>query len=55
MFSDLASLEIPPTKKYLILVNPFSGTRKALTIYKGCVAPILSDAEVDYDLVVTGA
>ncbi|XP_064625235.1 sphingosine kinase 2-like [Lineus longissimus] len=50
---NLSSWNLPQNKKYLIFVNPFSGTRKALTMYKETVAPILSEAEVCYDLVVT--
>jgi sphingosine kinase len=41
------------TKKLLILVNPASGPGKAKEIFSQRVRPVLAEASVAYDLVVT--
>ena len=41
------------TDRLLVLINPFSGTKKGLEIYKSIVAPMLDQAGIDHDHVVT--
>jgi sphingosine kinase len=49
---SVTSLQIPPTK-YLVFLNPVGGQKKAREIYDSVVAPMLDQASVDHDLVVT--
>ncbi|CAG0916316.1 unnamed protein product [Notodromas monacha] len=49
----LPQVDCLPDKKFLILVNPASGPGKALEIFMQRVRPVLAEAAVGYDLVVT--
>lgn len=40
-------------RKLLIFANPFSGRRRALTVYTSVVEPLLKQAAVDHQLIVT--
>lgn len=41
------------TERLLVIVNPFSGTKKGLEIYKNNVAPMLEQAGVEHDSIIT--
>lgn len=45
---------MPMTRKLLILVNPFGGAGKALTMFKQKVVPMLAEADIPYKMIVTG-
>lgn len=53
---DTGTLTCPimPNKKLLIFVSPKSGSGKAFSIFKQRVAPVLAEAAISYDLIVTG-
>lgn len=40
-------------KKLLVFINPFSGTGKALHLFQSRIIPILAEAGVHYETVVT--
>ena len=41
-------------KRWLILANPASGSGKAVNIFKERVHPMMAEAAIDYELIVTG-
>lgn len=43
----------PSSRKYLIFVSPKSGSGRALTIFKQRVLPMLAEASISYDLIIT--
>ena len=45
---------LPKRKHHLVLLNPYSGRGKASQIFHQCVKPMFTEAEMDYELVVTG-
>lgn len=50
---DLESGSLP-ARNLLVLVNPFSGRRKALTMYKEKVRPMFAEAEIKHTVIKTG-
>jgi len=54
LFADIATLSPLPERKLLVLVNPFSGSGKALHVFQRHVVPMFAEAGVQYQLVVTG-
>ncbi|XP_032236955.1 sphingosine kinase 1 [Nematostella vectensis] len=54
---DLESIQakknLPPSRKMLVFVNPFSGKGKSLKIFRNKVAPMFENADIDYKLVIT--
>ncbi|EDO40058.1 predicted protein, partial [Nematostella vectensis] len=44
---------LPPSRKMLVFVNPFSGKGKSLKIFRNKVAPMFENADIDYKLVIT--
>ncbi|XP_074647436.1 sphingosine kinase 1-like [Tubulanus polymorphus] len=44
---------IPQNKKYLILLNPFSGPGKALQLFREKIAVMLGESEMPYELIIT--
>ena len=53
-FVDLSKAELPEERRILVLVNPASGAGKALSIFKENAAPLLSEAGINFNMVVTG-
>ncbi|MCP9260774.1 Sphingosine kinase 1 [Dirofilaria immitis] len=49
----LASDLIRPRRHVLVIVNPFSGQKRGLKLWKAHVEPILQIANIDYDIVKT--
>ncbi|ELT99919.1 hypothetical protein CAPTEDRAFT_126517 [Capitella teleta] len=49
----LTQLTIPLTKRFLVLVNPFSGPGLALTLFQERVVPMLAEAGFPYHMIVT--
>jgi len=46
--------KLPARRKILVFVNPFSGSGKSLKIFNSNVAPMFTDAAIDYTLFITG-
>ncbi|KAI3633835.1 hypothetical protein MIR68_008167 [Amoeboaphelidium protococcarum] len=42
-----------PAAKYTVIVNPFSGTKKAMQMYKQQIRPMLQLAQIQINLIVT--
>jgi len=53
--ADIASLRPLAERRLLVLVNPFSGTGKALHLFQQHVVPVFAEASLQYQLVVTGS
>jgi sphingosine kinase len=53
-FTDVRQLSVPPSKKLLVLVNPFSGPGTALSLFQERVVPMFAEAGILYHLIVTG-
>ncbi|CAL1278917.1 unnamed protein product [Larinioides sclopetarius] len=45
---------VPTSKKFLILINPKSGSGKAYQIFKERVIPLLVESDTQYEVLVTG-
>lgn len=43
----------PEGERLLVVVNPFSGTAKGEEVYKTIVSPMLEQADIDHDLLIT--
>lgn len=43
----------PRTRRHLVLLNPFGGKGKALTEFKNTVVPVLGEADIQYNMIVT--
>jgi hypothetical protein len=43
----------PESERLLVLVNPFAGRKKGMEIYKNVVAPMLDQAGIEHDSVIT--
>jgi len=50
----MAGLSELSERRLLVLVNPFSGPGKALHTFQRHVVPLLAEAQLHYQLVVTG-
>ncbi|GFO32054.1 sphingosine kinase [Plakobranchus ocellatus] len=50
---DLSSNIPPQRKRWLFLINPFSGPGKAHTIFKQDIIPVLFEASIPYKAIVT--
>lgn len=50
---DLSNIQPPPSRNYLVFVNPVGGTGNALRIWERHTLPFLINAGVNYELVVT--
>lgn len=48
-----AERSLPPSRKLLILINPFSGSGKSLKMFHGKVEPMLQNADIDYRHIIT--
>uniref|UniRef100_A0A7S1FT61 DAGKc domain-containing protein n=1 Tax=Corethron hystrix TaxID=216773 RepID=A0A7S1FT61_9STRA len=51
--SGLQSAHTPTAKKYLVVVNPMSGTKKGRQIYESTVKNMLMESNVDHEVLVT--
>jgi len=51
---EMAGLSELSERRLLVLVNPFSGPGKALHTFQRHVVPLLAEAQLHYQLVVTG-
>ena len=51
--ADLPSQSCASQKRYLVLVNPFSGTKQGQTTYDEIVKKMLNESGVQHDLLVT--
>ena len=43
--------EVPPTHRLLVIVNPHSGTRKAMKVYNSVVRPMFDVAQLEVDVI----
>ena len=51
---DVRHVSFPRSKKWLILANPASGAGKAVSIFKERIHPMMAEAEIEHELIVTG-
>ena len=54
VFILVSTLSVPPARKLMVYVNPFSGSGKAEKIYEKYVKPMFAEAEIQHDLIKTG-
>ena len=47
-------MTVPEHRKYLVLINPASGSGKAKAVYYDHVCPMLKQAEAEAVVIVTG-
>lgn len=52
--AQLLELPEPKRRRCLVLVNPFGGAGKAVEIFQDKVAPMMAEANVAFNLVITG-
>jgi len=48
--TSLSALSLP---NFLVMINPFSGTKQALSVYQATVQPMLQQANMTYDTFIT--
>lgn len=51
---ELGTNQYPPENRYIVFVNPKSGTGKAKKIFKKNPKRMLKEAEIEYTLIITG-
>jgi len=49
---DLSLLDVTP-KRYFIVINPFSGTKKSVIVWRKTIEPMLKKANLLYDILIT--
>lgn len=50
---DTATMKADKPRRYLVVVNPYSGTGQGETIYNTTVKPMLEQAGIDHDVCIT--
>ena len=54
VIQSLAESNLPPCRKLLILINPFSGSGRSVRTFREKVEPMLCEADIQYKQITTG-